>query len=79
MLCLSEKTSEVGGDGVQHFDQLLTACVILNDSKVFIETAAPDLPHAFAQPGTHQFFFSIMKIDAAALMDQFTETSEVVI
>jgi hypothetical protein len=79
MLFFSEKTGEVCRDGIQHIDQFFTGSVIMNDSEVFIETAAPYLPHAFSQPRTHQFFFSIMKIDAATLVDQFTETSEVVI
>ena len=70
MAWLSKKTCKVGGDGIQQINQLL-AGLFLNDVLVVVtEGFKLAFADSFSKPGLEQFFFPVMEIDSALVINQ---------
>jgi len=72
-----KKAGQVGGDRIQHPHQFIPAVLLGHEPIVGIEILETCLTQPFGQPGTDQFLFALMQIDAAFFINQGAEPSEI--
>ncbi len=79
MFGFAEETGEVGADLVNHFVEGGLGGVVENEVDVLVIGFETIFSKHFGQAGADEFFFALVKIDAAVLIDQPADAHELFI
>ena len=76
VLRLPEETGQVGGDGIEHMDELFTTLIVHQKLVILFEPGHFFRPEASAESGSNQFLFALMEVDAGLFINKAAEKGE---